>query len=84
MSVYVDDAFIEFGRMVMSHMVADTSEELLAMADKIEVPRHWIQNAGTYREHFDVCMDKRRKALKAGALSVDPRDVMRIMRRKRV
>lgn len=39
MAVYVDDMYIiplgQFGNMKMSHMIADTKEELLEMADKI-------------------------------------------------
>ena len=57
--VYVDDAKLKFGRMTMCHMVADTTAELLAMADTIGVARKWIQGAGTYREHFDVCLAMR-------------------------
>ena len=68
MSVYVDDARIPYGRMKMCHMVADTTDELLAMADAIGVRRKWIQKPGTYREHFDVCTAKRDAALKHGAL----------------
>lgn len=82
MSVYVDEALIEYGRMQMSHMVADSSEELLAMVDAIGVPRRWIQKAGTHREHFDICKAKREKAIAAGAIPVDGRDIMRMMRGK--
>ena len=54
--IIVDDMKAPFGRMVMCHMMADTTEELLAMADKIGVDRKWLQAAGTKREHFDICL----------------------------
>jgi hypothetical protein len=85
MSVYVDDMSAGFGRMVMFHMIADTSEELLAMADKIGVARKWIQYPGTYREHFDICKAKRALAVKAGAVEITWRNYGErvIARRKR-
>lgn len=74
MTVYVDDMYRysigEFGNMKMSHMVADTTEELLAMADKIGVQRKWIQYRGTYKEHFDIAMSKRELALRCGAIPI--------------
>jgi len=72
--VYVDNMYNspvgKFGRMKMSHMLADTSDELLEMATTIGVDHKWIQNAGTVREHFDICMSKRKKAVKAGAKEI--------------
>lgn len=65
--VYVDDMFAPYGRMKMCHMLADTHEELVTMADKIGVARKWIQNEGTWQEHFDVCQSKRRLAIEYGA-----------------
>ncbi len=67
MAVYVDKAMIPFRRMKMNHMIADTSEELLEMADKIGVARKWIQYQGTPSEHFDICASKRLLAIKNGA-----------------
>lgn len=82
MSVYVDDPVYKFGRMKMCHMVADSHEELVAMADKIGVSRRWIQSEGTRREHFDVCMSKRLEAVKAGAWQVPASELVRHMHRR--
>jgi hypothetical protein len=74
MAVYVDDMYKneigKFGRMKMSHLIADTQEELLAMVDKIGVQRRWIQDKGTWQEHFDIGMSKRELAIKHGALEI--------------
>jgi hypothetical protein len=59
MAVYVDDMEATFGRMIMCHMVADSTEELIAMARKIGVDVKWIQKAGTHHEHFDIAKMKR-------------------------
>jgi len=79
MAVYIDNAFLPFRRMVMCHMIADTTEELLVMADKIGVQRKWIQDAGTYQEHFDICKEKRELAIKAGAIEVGKFDTGRMI-----
>ena len=83
MTVYVDDAQIPFGRMRMSHMMADTTEELLGMADRIGVQRRWLQYGGEPREHFDVAESKRRLALKAGAQLVTDRELVKRRRDRR-
>ena len=73
MSVYVDNAGLRYGRMKMCHMIADTTEELIAMAMRIGVPTHWIQNENTMSEHFDICLSKRKLAVGAGAIEVSSR-----------
>lgn len=83
MAVYVDDMRAPFGRMKMCHMIADSTDELLAMADRIGVARKWIQNPGTPREHFDIAMSKRALAVQAGAVEVDRRELGRLLARKR-
>jgi hypothetical protein len=85
MTVYVDDMQAPFGRMKMCHMIADSTEELLAMADRIGVARRWLQKSGTWQEHFDIAMTKRRLAIEAGAVEVSRLQLGRILRdRERV
>lgn len=77
MAVYVDNMYTiplgKFGNMKMSHLMADTTEELLSMVDKIGVQRKWIQNAGSKLEHFDIAISKRKEAIKKGTIEVDMR-----------
>ncbi len=86
MSVYVDNYYIltgrNFGRMKMCHMIADTTEELLAMVDKVGVKRKWIQYPGTCNEHFDICLSKRTAAVAAGAIEIGWRDYAREIERR--
>lgn len=83
MTVYVDDMEAKYGRFVMCHMLADTTEELLAMADKIGVQRKWIQKAGTYQEHFDIAKSKRALAVQLGAVEIDRSGLVGILRTRR-
>ena len=71
MTVYVDDMKAEFQsrhapgrRYVMSHRIADTDDELHAMADKIGVARKWFQ-----RDHYDITQSKKALAIKHGCSS---------------
>lgn len=75
MAVYVDDFNIEFGRMKMSHMIADSKEELLEMATKIGVDHKWIQYPDTFKEHFDICLSKKKKAIQFGAVLITAREL---------
>lgn len=87
MAVYVDDMHEvpmgRFGRMKMCHMIADTSAELLAMADQIGLDWRWLQKAGTPHEHFDVSLAKRADAVKAGAVEITMRELAMKTRAKR-
>jgi hypothetical protein len=79
MAVYVDDMYLtplgRYGRMKMSHMIADTTEELLQMADKIGVARKWLQYPGHFKEHFDIAFSMRTKAIEAGAIPITMREL---------
>lgn len=69
MTVYVDDMYRypmgQFRRMKMSHMIADTPDELHTMADKIGVARRWYQS-----DHYDIAISKRALAIEHGAVAV--------------
>lgn len=52
----------------MSHMVADTEEELHAMADKISLQRKWYQG-----DHYDVSLSLRKRAVEHGAREIELR-----------
>jgi hypothetical protein len=73
--VYVDNMEAKYGYMKMCHMIADTQQELLEMADKIGVQRKWIQDYGTPREHFDIALVKRRLAVHFGAKEITMREL---------
>lgn len=83
MAVYVDNVRAQYRGMVMCHMLADSTAELLAMADRIGVDRKHLQDAGTYREHFDICLTKRAAAREAGALELSTVEVGRMIRERR-
>ena len=83
MSVYVDNMNAKYRRMRMFHMLADTREELIDMAKKIDVKTKWIQCEGTYREHFDICKSKRQLALDNGAIEVSMREVALLLNKRK-
>ena len=78
MTVYVDDAYIPYRRMVMCHMIADTEAELHKMAAAIGMRREWFQN--TRIPHYDVCKSRRQKAVELGAVEVTGRELIQKFR----
>lgn len=83
MSVYVDNSRLPYNRMLMCHMLADSTAELLAIADRIGVARKWIQKSGTPYEHFDICLSKRSLAIQAGAIPISPKALVSLIRNRR-
>lgn len=85
MTVYVDDMKAAYGRMVMCHMLADTDDELHAMADRIGVARRWWQSpAKTSGSHYDIALSKRALAVEAGAVEITWRQAGAMNIRRRV
>lgn len=79
--VYVDSTRHEFGRMIMCHMLADTEEELHAMAEKIGLKRSWFQAEST--PHYDVSLAKRKLAIQNGAIVIGRKETVEIIRANR-
>ena len=84
MSVYVDSAKHHYGRLILCHMFADTTEELLAMAEKIGVATRWLQAVDTAHEHFDICKAKRALAVSHGAIQVTRGELARMLAEKKL
>lgn len=82
MTCYVDDMWKlpmgQFGRMKMSHLIADTEEELHAMAAKLGLKREWYQS-----DHYDVSKRVRGNAIYYGAREISVRQLaaMAMLRR---
>lgn len=78
MTVYVDDMRkpVRLNRFTAnwSHLYADTSEELTEIASQLGLKPEWLQCAGTWKEHYDVTDQSRKKALELGAVSVTYRE----------
>ena len=82
--VYVDNMYAtpmgQYGRMKMSHMVADTRAELIGMAQAIGLNPRWIQDGHRHNHvHFDVSLAMRRKAVDAGAQELTMREMSRML-----
>lgn len=82
--IYVDDARQPYGSMKMSHLMADSTEELEATCDALGLKREYIQYRGQPKEHIDVSMSKRRLAVKElNAKEVSGYDLVMLIRKRR-
>lgn len=71
--VYVDQLAYYGPKDWWCHMVADSHDELMAMARKLRLQPEWIQHPGKPTEHFDLRPSKRAQALTFGAKAIDRR-----------
>lgn len=63
-------------------MLADTPDELHEMADRIGMARKWYQRKAS-TPHYDISQEQRAEAIAAGAIGVDRRGVVAVIRRIR-
>ena len=68
--------------MIMSHMVADTLEELHQMAIAIGIDTKWFQNKKG-KPHYDICKTKKAKAIGLGAKVVNDREIIKILNKNK-
>ena len=69
MTVYVDDAVHLWRGRRWAHLMADTLEELHAMAGRLEIPRRSFQDK-TSGAHYDVPSELRERAIELGAVAI--------------
>lgn len=56
------------------HMIADTLEELHAMAHKVDLLPNWFQDGR--HPHYDLARHKREQAIRAGAKVISTREMI--------
>jgi hypothetical protein len=76
--VYVDHARNRYRGMLMSHLVADTDEELERFAHELGLRPEWAQH-----QHYDISEGMRYKAIRHGARAVTTRQIIRVLRARR-
>ena len=69
MTVYVDDAVHAWRGQRWAHLMADTLDELHAMAARLGIPRRAFQNK-TSGAHYDVTAELRELAIDLGAVAI--------------
>lgn len=75
MTVYVDNMKAPHPGIPKCYMIADTEEELEAMAVAIGAKVAWWQDKGTKRSRFEISKGKRAKALNNGAVKISDRQL---------
>lgn len=94
MSVYVDAPWVYarepagyVGRsrtcILWGHMIADTPEELHAMALRIGLHTTWVQVSKHGALHYDLVPSKRRLAIQYGAMALSRKDFVAKLRTAR-
>ncbi len=82
MTVYVDDMRAispsrHWRYTIACHMLADSDSELEEMAELIELKRSW-----RHGDHYDLAGNKRRLAVKQGAVEITTREMVRFRKQR--
>ena len=82
--LYIDHAKNVYGRMRMSHLMADSFQELDEARKALGIPESGIHNQGQPSEHLDVSETKRTEAInRLGAKEVSSKELVLIVRERR-
>src|SRR5713101_3525747 len=82
MAVYVDDFRTSYRDKKVCHMLADTDEELHAMADRIGVARKHHHNSVS-GSHYDIASSEYPVAIRAGAIAITARQAAMMAEQRR-
>lgn len=87
MTVYVDSLFPtrptpRWRFNAACHLVSDSLEELHEFAKKLGLKRSWFQNHARL-PHYDLTENKRRQAVRLGAIEVDRKKIVSMMQGRR-
>lgn len=80
MTVYVDNVRIPHRGERWCHMVADSLAELHAFARQLGIPARGFHHEASY-PHYDIPVAYRQRALAAGALPGDRRQIIHCARK---
>lgn len=72
MAVYVDDAVWPWRGQLWCHLLADSLDELHQFAQSIGLKKEWFQGHTKY-PHYDMNENRRKIAVKKGAIEIDKR-----------
>ena len=89
MAVYVDDMHKtimgSYRTVQLCHMLADTDDELHAIADKIGMDRRWWQSPEkSSGSHYDIDTFRRALAVQRGAIEITLRQAAAMNMRRRL
>ena len=82
MTVYVDSEHIHWRGRTWCHLVADSTGELHAFAQRLGLKAQWFQSRSVY-PHYDVTSSMQQRALCLGARLADRRTIVECGRRMR-
>jgi len=77
--VYVDNYRAPYRNMKMSHLTADSEEELDKFASALGLKVEWKQKESSFI-HYDVSESKRLMAIRLGAKECTPLELVRAIR----